>query len=147
MNAEERGLLLKDRTETLIGLFYEVYNGLGPGFLESVYTNALQVCLRRAGIRAEAEKPLQVWFQGQLVGEFRADLVVDDSVIIEVKAARRLDPAHEAQLLNYLRATDIEVGLLFNFGPKAEFKRLVFSSSHKKSASIRVHPRQQEVSK
>jgi GxxExxY protein len=123
-------------TGAIIGAFYEVYNDLGHGFLESVYVNALSLVLKNAGLRVEREKPIQVWFHGTLVGEFRADMVIEGKVIVEIKAARALEAAHEAQLLNYLRATEIEVGLLFNFGLRPEFKRLAFSNDRKR---IRAH--------
>lgn len=119
-------------TGRIIGAFYDVYNELGYGFLESVYANALCLTLRNAGLVAEQEKAVRVWFHGVLVGEFRADVVVDGRVILEVKAARNLDSSHEAQLLNYLRATEIEVGLLLNFGPRPDFKRLAFANERKK---------------
>ena len=119
-------------TGKIIGAFYEVYNELGPGFLESVYVNALSTVLRNAGLTVEREKPIAVWFRDTLVGEFRADMVVEGQVIVEIKAARSLEPAHEAQLLNYLRATEMEIGLLFNFGLRPDFKRLAFSNDRKR---------------
>lgn len=146
MNAEENPppidtnrheLRHEDLTRRVIGVFYDVYNELGHGFLESVYENALAIALRAAGLRAEQQHALGVWFRGQQVGDFRADLVVNDAVLLELKAARAIEPVHEAQLLNYLRATPIEVGLLLNFGPKPEVKRLLFDNEHK---TIRVHP-------
>ena len=118
-------------TEQIIGAFYEVYNELGSGFLESVYANSMQIALQERGLCVEQERPIQVWFRGRPVGDFRADLLVEGRVMVEGKALRALEPAHEAQLLNYLRATDVEVGLLMNFGPRAEFKRMVFSNSRK----------------
>ena len=119
-------------TGKIIGAFYEVYNELGHGFLESVYVNALALTLTNAGLRVEKEKLITVWFHNTVVGEFRADLVVEGRVIVETKAARSLDTAHEAQLLNYLRATEIEVGLLLNFGHRPDFKRLAFSNDRKR---------------
>ena len=129
-------------TERIIGVFYEVYNDLGPGFLESVYANAMTITLREAGLDVEQETPIPVYFRNSLVGDFRADIVVNGQVMCELKAASAIGPVFEAQLLNYLRATPIEVGLLFNFGPKPEFKRLVFRNSRKTSAHIRGDPRQ-----
>jgi GxxExxY protein len=113
------------------GRFFHVYNTLGYGFLEKVYEKALVLMLRKAGIGAETQVPLKVYFEGELVGEYFADVVVAGCVIIELKAVEALAPAHEAQLLTYLKATPIEVGLLLNFGPKAEFRRKVFTNDLK----------------
>jgi GxxExxY protein len=112
-------------TRQVIGAFYEVYNGMGPGFLESVYSNALQIALADKGIDAHPEAPLAVHFRDRIVGRFRADLLIEGRMIVEIKAAAALVNAHEAQLVNYLRATGIAVGLVLNFGPKAEFRRRV----------------------
>jgi len=114
-----------DITEQIIAAFYEVYNELGSGFLESVYRNSMAIALREFDIQCEMEKPVQVGFRGQVVGDFRADLFVAESVIVELKACKAIEDAHVAQTLNYLRATGVEVGLLLNFGPKAELKRLI----------------------
>ena len=113
-------------TQKIIGVFYEVYNELGPGFLESVYQKSLALALESAGLTTHSRIDIPVWFRGHQVGQFEADLLVEKCVLLELKAARALDSSHQAQLLNYLRATGIEVGLLLNFGPKPEFKRLVF---------------------
>jgi GxxExxY protein len=118
-------LLQADRTQAILGAFYHVYDRFGAGFLEAVYANALAVVLRRAGHRVEREVPFEIVFLGERIGFYRADFVVDAAVIVEVKARRTIDPASSAQLLNYLRASNLEVGLLLNFGPKAEFKRVV----------------------
>jgi len=131
VNVEEPRFKHGKLTHQIIGVFYEVYNELGHGFLESVYENATAIALRAVGLRAEQQAPVPVWFRGQQVGDFRADIVVEGSVIVELKAARAIEPVHEAQLLNYLRATPIEVGLLLNFGPKPEFKRLLFDNDRK----------------
>ncbi len=138
MNTDKRGLKDGELTEKIIGVFFDVYNELGHGFLESVYLEALALALTATGLRVDRQVPLAVWFRGNLIGEFRADLLVENSVILELEAVRTLDPSHEAQLLNYLRATDVEIGLLLNFGPKPEFKRLVYDNVRKQ---IRVHPR------
>ena len=122
----------QELTRKIIGVFYDVYNELGHGFLESVYEAAMLIALREAGLRAETQVPVVVNFRGYLVGDFRADLLVESAVLLELKAARALDPSHEAQLLNYLRATEIEVGLLLNFGVKPEFKRLAFDNERKR---------------
>lgn len=117
-----------DLTERIIKAFYKVHSVLGYGFNEKVYENALVIELRKAGILAEAQKQIQVYYQGDLVGEYFADIVVNQCIIVELKAARALAEEHEAQLLNYLKATPIEVGLLLNFGPKAEVKRKVYDN-------------------
>jgi GxxExxY protein len=135
MNADKeeyREIIHEELTEKIIGVFYIVYNELGHGFLESVYHKALVLALRQAGLRAEIEVPVPVFFRGQQVGDFSADVVVEDKVLLELKAVRELEPAYEAQLLNYLRGTPIEVGLLMNFGPKPRFRRLVFANDRKR---------------
>lgn len=121
-----------DLTDKIIGTFYEVYNELGFGFLESVYEEAMKMALESKGLKVEQQVPVPVWFRGKKIGHFEADLVVEDLVIIELKAVRAIDDAHIAQLLNYLRATEIEVGLVLNFGHKAEFRRKAFDNSRKK---------------
>jgi GxxExxY protein len=119
-------------TEKIIGIFYEVYNELGHGSLESVYQKALVIALREAGLRADEHIAAPVYFRGRLVGDFDADVLVEAVVPLELKAARAIDPGHEAQLLNYLRATTLEVGLLLNFGPHPQVKRMAFANSRKK---------------
>jgi len=118
-------------TEGIIGAFYEVYNELGHGFLESVYREALACALASKGLRAEREKTVNVEFRNQVVGVFRTDLLVDSAVIVELKCARTIDKMHEAQLLNYLKATDYEVGLLLNFGYRPQFRRMFMSNQQK----------------
>jgi GxxExxY protein len=120
-------------TGKIIQVFYEVYNELGHGFLESVYENSMRLAMSQAGLLVLPKKPIAVWFRGVIVGSFSPDITVENTVILETKSARAIDPAHEAQLLNYLRATDIEVGLVLNFGPKPEFKRLVFGNERKRT--------------
>ena len=115
----------------IVGVFYDVYNELGHGFLESVYQKSLLIALASAGLRSCSPIEIPVWFRGVRVGSFEADVLVENSVLLELKVARCLDRTHQAQLLNYLRATDIEVGLLLNFGVKPEFKRLLFDNSRK----------------
>ena len=132
------GLKHAELTEKIIGVFFDVYNELGHGFLESVYEQALGIALTEAGISVRRQDPIVVWFRGQQVGDFKADMVIEDQVLLELKAARNIDLAHEKQLLNYLRATRLEVGLLLNFGVKPEFRRLVFENERKE---IRVDPR------
>ncbi len=124
----------RELTNKIIGTFYEVYNELGHGFIESVYEKSLAIALRENGHEVFQQVDVPVWFRGNQVGDFEADLLVDRLVILELKSARALDPAHVAQLLNYLRATDIEIGLLLNFGPKPELKRLAFDNSRKQTA-------------
>jgi len=128
----EDSLKHRDLTDKIIGTFYEIYNELGFGFLESVYENALLIALTEKGIKVGQQIPIPVWFRGKKIGDFVADLIVGDSVIIELKAVRTIQDAHKAQLLNYLRATEIEVGLLLNFGQCPEFKRLAFDNQRKK---------------
>jgi GxxExxY protein len=134
MDTNERQLRGKhdDLTQKIIGVFYDVYNELGCGFLESVYCEAMRLALGQAGLKVQTEMPIPVWFRGELVGVFRADLVVNDVVLIELKACEALVREHESQTLHYLRATEIEVALLMNFGPKPQFKLLVMDNELKK---------------
>jgi GxxExxY protein len=113
-------------TDRIIGAFYRVYNTLHWGFSEKVYHNALLHELRKSGLRVETKKQYDVFYDGVMVGEYFADVVAEGLVILELKAVEQLTPAHEAQLLNYLRASGIEVGLLLNFGPKPQCRRKVF---------------------
>jgi len=113
-------------TEKILGAAFNVHNTLGTGFLERVYENALAHELRKAGVAVGQQKAIQVRYDGVVVGDYQADLIVDNRVLVECKAVNNFDPVHEAQLLNYLRATDIRVGLLLNFGrPKLQYRRLV----------------------
>ena len=128
---EDIGLKHRDLTQKIIGVFYEVYNELGHGFLESVYETAFEIALTAKGLTVLRQIEVPVWFRGKKVGDFTADMLVEKCVLLELKAGRALDHAHEAQLLNYLRATEIEVGMLFSFGLKPEFKRLAFDNSRK----------------
>lgn len=120
-------LKYKELTHLIIKSFYEVYNELGGGFLESVYENAMTLVLQQQGLQVETQKEIAVYFRGTLIGNFRADMIVEGKVLLELKAGRCLEPVHEAQLLNYLKATTIEVGLLMNFGNKPTFKRLLYN--------------------
>ncbi|MCU0337853.1 MAG: GxxExxY protein [Sediminibacterium sp.] len=115
-------------TEKIIKAFYKVYNTLGFGFLEKVYENAMFIELRNLGLFVEKQRRIKVYYEGQEVGDYFADLIVDEKVIIELKASEALCEEHEFQLINYLKATEIEVGLLLNFGKKPEFKRKIFSN-------------------
>lgn len=131
MYVDQRGLIHADLTEKLIGIFFSLYNELGHGFLESVYEQAFSVILAENNIFFERQIAVPAWFHRIQIGEFRADLLVDRKVLIELKTGRDIDSAWEKQLLNYLRATDIEVGLLFNFGPSAQFRRYAFENERK----------------
>ena len=126
-------LLHKDLTSAILKCFYEVYNKLGYGFLEKVYENALLLELSGMGFDCEKQRPIEVYYKDRKVGQYFADLIVENTVIIEIKAAEGLVEEHEYQLINYLRATDIEVGLLLNFGKEPQFKRKIFTN---KSAMI-----------
>lgn len=110
---------------TIIDSFYTVYNVLKPGFLEGAYREALQVELGLRGVACTAEAPLTVYYKGHVVGRYRADLIVEGVVIVECKVVDRLGPAHRAQVINYLHATNVEVGLLLNFGPRPAMERLI----------------------
>jgi len=137
MESQQVGLKHSELTDRIIGVFYDVYNELGYGFLECVYEESLLIALRQDGLTADRQVPVPVWFRGNKVGEFRADLLVEKRVLLELKSARMLEKAHEAQLLHYLKSTEIEVGLLLNFGSRAQFRRLLFDNERKK---IRVDP-------
>ena len=125
-------LLHKELTDQIIKTFYDVYNELGYGFLEKVYQNSMYLELRARGFKVEAQKQIKVYYKNAVVGEYYADLVVNDLVILELKAVDWIVEDFEHQLLNYLKGTDKEVGILLNFGPKPEFKRKVFSNERKK---------------
>ena len=125
-----------DLTKKIIGCFYDVYNELGFGFIESVYEKSLCIALRAVGLEVHQQIAIPVWFRGTQVGDFDADIMVNRLVLLELKTARAIDPSHLGQLMNYLKATEIEVGLLLNFGPKAELKRLVFGNDRKAKRPI-----------
>ncbi|MEW5845879.1 MAG: GxxExxY protein [Bacteroidota bacterium] len=120
--------LHQELTSKIIECFYQVYNTLGYGFLEKVYENALKIELEKSGLIVERQKPIKVYYGSEVVGEYFADLLVNDQVIIELKAAETICEEHEYQLLNYLKATSIEVGLLLNFGKKPEIRRKIFTN-------------------
>ncbi len=120
------GLKYSDITEKIIGCAYNVYNSLGYGFLESVYEKCMMIELKEANLQVEAQKPITVKYRDFVVGDFVADILVEDKIIVELKSVTQVVTAHEAQLVNYLIATDKPVGLLLNFGPsKVEVKRKV----------------------
>jgi len=125
----EGGLIHEKTSEAIIKSFYHVYNTLGYGFLKKVYENSMRVSLEKLGYAVNQQFPIDVIFEGEHVGKYFADLLVANKVVVELKAAKAISPDHEAQLLNYLKATGLQVGLLLNFGTKAEFRRKVFSSN------------------
>jgi GxxExxY protein len=121
-----KALIHQELAYAVMGAVYEVHNLLGGGFLEKVYLNALLEELRLRGIRAVAQKELAVWFKGKQVGQYFADIIVEDQILLELKAVEMLTKAHEAQMLNYLKATGLRLGILINFGKeRVETKRLV----------------------
>jgi GxxExxY protein len=123
--------LYKDKTEKILKCFYKVYNTLGFGFLEKVYQNSLLLELTKQGFQCESQKPIKVRYENTIVGDYYADIIVDECIILELKAMESLCVEHEYQLINYLKATEIELGLLLNFGKKPEFKRKIFTNDHK----------------
>ena len=126
MNTDMQDIKYKELTEKIIKIFYKVYNKLGYGFLEKVYENAMMIEFRREGVPVISQSSIKVFYENEIVGEYFADILVDDKIIVEIKAARTFALEHEAQLLNYLKATDCEIGLLVNFThPKAEIKRFI----------------------
>jgi GxxExxY protein len=131
MNADERGFKHQAITKRIIRAFFDVYNELGFGFLESVYREAMALVLEDDGLQVEKEFGLAARFRGRVIGGFKADLLVNGCVIVELKAVRVLDRSHEAQTLNYLRAGVLEVALLLNFGPLPQIRRLAYSNTRK----------------
>lgn len=121
-------LLHEELSEQIIRAYYKVYNELGYGFLEKVYENALFIELRNSGFNLISQSPIEVFYSGEKVGFYIADIIVENKIIIEVKAAEGLREEHEYQLINYLKATSIEVGLLMNFGKQPNFKRKIFEN-------------------
>lgn len=124
-------LLHAEISEQVNKAFYQTYNTLGYGFLEKVYENAMAIALRRRGLSVIQQMPVKVFFDGELVGEYFADPVINQCLIVEVKAGEALHTAHEAQLINYLKASSVEVGLLCNFGETPEFRRKLFTNDRK----------------
>lgn len=123
--------LHSDITSKIIEAFYNVYNTLGYGFLEKVYENAMMIELKKLGLDAKNQIPLKVYYDDMVVGDYNADILVEGLVIVELKSAETLLPKHESQLVNYLRATEAEVGLLLNLGPKPQKKRRVLTNDYK----------------
>lgn len=126
----------RDLSRKIIKAFYEVYNELGSGFTESVYESALYIVLNDYGLEANRQHPVKVNFREKIIGEFRADVIVEEKIILELKSVSKILPEHDAQLINYLKATSIDIGLLLNFGDKPEFKRFIFDKKRK----IRRYP-------
>jgi GxxExxY protein len=122
----------QELTQKIIKAAHNVHNELGHGFLERVYHNAMVLELRKMGLDVASEKPISVYYDGQTIGEYFADIVVADKVILEIKAVQAVNPAHEAQLVNYLKATSIDVGLLLNFGGSLEVKRKIFKTARQR---------------
>ena len=124
-------------TDKILRAFYKVYNTLGLGFLEKVYENSLAIEMRSMGLRVAQQQQLKVYYHGQEVGDYRADLVVEGFVIIELKVADAIHEIFMAQLMNYLKATEIEVGMILNFGPEPKFKRLVWTNDRKRLGNVK----------
>jgi len=137
MNAEGCVYRHAELTRRIIGVFFQVHGELGYGFLESVYRSAMTVALSEAGFAVEREVELQARFRGRSIGTFRADLLVQGAVLVELKAARAIDSSHLAQLLNYLRCTVVETGLLLNFGPSPKVRRLILDNDRKHPPFLR----------
>ncbi|MEN2402055.1 GxxExxY protein [Flavobacterium sp. MC2016-06] len=124
-------LLHKEISKPILKTFYDVYNELGYGFLEKVYQNAMYLELKAQGYEVEAQKQIKVYYKNQVVGEYYADLVIENTIIVELKACECLVSLHISQLMNYLSSTTIEVGLVLNFGETPEFKRLIYTNNRK----------------
>ena len=129
-------LLEGETTGRVIGLFYRVYDRLGFGFVESVYANALACELSNAGVSFQREAAVDVWYDGRRVGRFRADFLVAARVVVELKASEALSDAHRKQLLNYLRCSQLQVGLLLHFGPSANYERVAYENARKPSLPV-----------
>jgi GxxExxY protein len=129
-------LLTAPVTRAVIGAFFDTYNELGPGFPEFITRQALAIVIRERGFEVLEETRVQVWFHGHRLAGFKVDLIVDRTVVVEVKVGTEIEPYHQAQLLHYLKATDLEVGLLVNFGRRPEFKRVIFENARKPRAYL-----------
>lgn len=125
-------LLYKEITDKILKAFYTVYNELGFGFLEKVYENAMMIELKKLGLSCLKQQSLRVHYEGHIVGDYFADIIVENTIIIELKATEGIVEEHELQITNYLKATDKEIGLLLNFGKRPQFKRKIFSNDKKK---------------
>ena len=138
MTRDEKRLLHHKLTHTVIGGMYNVHTELGGGFTELVYANALAVALQNAGVQVDREVPFEVLFRGVVVGRYRADLVVERKIVVETKASLRLDPSGMVQLKNYLRVSGLSVGLLLNFGPRPEHKRVILTPEFAHPGRVRT---------
>ena len=125
-------MILKEKSHKILKAFYRVYNTLGYGFLEKVYHNSMMIELGKEGLKCKSQYPVTVYYDDAVVGDYRADILVDDCIILELKASEALCEENDFQLLNYLRGTDIELGFLLNFGKKAEFRRKIFTNDKKR---------------
>ncbi len=130
-DADYQDFKFVELTEKIIEIYYRVYNKLGYGFLEKIYENAMMIEFKNENISAVSQSAIKVLYEGEIVGEYFADILISDKMILEIKAAKNIAEEHEAQLLNYLKATNIEVGLLLNYGPKPNFKRKAFDNTRK----------------
>ncbi len=138
---QDSNLKHEELTRIIIGCAFDVINELGAGFLESVYEKALLLALRQKGLSVRSQHPIKVMFRKECVGDFFADLLVEDKILIELKAVKAIAPEHQAQIINYLNATGIEIGLLINFGtPKLEYKRFTRTKNHDQNPVNPVHP-------
>jgi GxxExxY protein len=127
-------IIHQELSNKIIYCFYKVYNKLGFGFLEKVYLNAMMIELTRSGFTVEKQKQIKVYYDDLIIGEYYADIIVENTIILELKAAEGLIEEHELQLINYLKATEKEIGLLLNFGKKPEFRRKIFTNERKSIA-------------
>ena len=126
-------MLHEDKSQKILEAFYKVYNTMGYGFLEKVYQNAMLIELDKMGLECKSHLPITVYYEDYIVGDYRADILVDECIILELKAFESLCEANGFQLVNYLRGTDIEVGFLLNFGKRAEFRRKIFTNDRKQN--------------
>jgi GxxExxY protein len=122
-----------DLSDKIIKVFYEIHNELGYGFSEKIYQKAFGIALRQIGLKVDEQVPIKVYFRGQEIGEYFVDMVINDVILLELKAVAHIIEEHEAQLLNYLKSTEVEVGYVMNFGKSAEFKRKVLDNDRKGS--------------
>jgi len=126
MNTNKEKIIYKDLSYRIVGLAIEVHNKLGPGFLEKVYENAMMVLFQRDGVSAKQQASVKVYFEGQEVGDYYADIIVENKIILELKTAEQITEVHKAQILNYLRATGLKLGMILNFAkPGLEYARVV----------------------
>ena len=129
-----------DLTGKILGAFFQIHKEMGFGFSEKVYESALEVLLQEIGLTPARQREILVYYHGRVVGEYKADMIVNGVVLLEIKSVEKLIDAHDAQLLNYLKSTEIEVGLLLNFGRQAEFHRKIYDNSRKGSLTWAKNP-------